>query len=158
MPSAAPIDRFLAHPALALVGVSRSGKKFGNVALRTLREKGYRVYPLHPQAGSIDGVRCYRHFSELPEPVGAAVVVVPPAQAMDVVRDAAAAGIRQVWLQQGAESPVVLAACKELAIEAIAGECVLMFAHPTGFHKVHRWFSDLRRSFGTEKRRADGAA
>ena len=36
------IDDFLAQPALAVVGVSRSGKGFGNVAARELRGKGYR--------------------------------------------------------------------------------------------------------------------
>lgn len=57
--SRATVESFLAQPALALVGMSRSGKKFGNVAYRELTAKGYRVYPIHPAADSIDGVRCY---------------------------------------------------------------------------------------------------
>jgi hypothetical protein len=45
--------------------------------------------------------------------------------------------------QQGAESPVVTLACAELGLDAVAGECILMFAKPTGVHKVHRWVSRL---------------
>lgn len=137
--SRATVESFLAQPALALVGMSRSGKKFGNVAYRELTAKGYRVYPIHPAADSIDGVRCYWRFADLPEPVDAVLVVVPSAQAARTVREAAAAGIHHVWLQQGAESPEVLEVCRDIGIDAVFGECILMFAKPTGYHKAHRW-------------------
>lgn len=138
MTSAAAINAFMGQPALAIVGVSRSGSKFGNLARRELARKGYRVYPIHPAATEIDGVRCYQRFADLPEPVDAVLVVVPPAEAGRVVSEAAAAGIHHVWLQQGAESPEVLRACRDLGLEVVSGECVLMFARPTGYHKAHR--------------------
>jgi predicted CoA-binding protein len=138
MSTTSPFDAVLAQGALAIVGVSRSGKKFGNYAFRILKDKGYRVYAIHPTADLLEGTRCYRAFADLPEPVQAAVIVVPPAQAVEVVREAAAAGIRHVWLQQGSESPDVLAACKDLGLSVVAGECILMYADPTGFHKLHR--------------------
>ncbi len=143
MTSKAAIDRFLAQPALALVGMSRSGRKFGNLAYRELTTKGYRVYPIHPSADMIDGARCYRRFADLPEHVDAVLVVVPPAKAAATVREAAAAGIHHVWLQQGAESPELLQVCSDLGIEPISGGCVLMFARPTGYHKAHRWIWQL---------------
>src|SRR5436190_12285881 len=133
------INRFIAQPAIAVVGVSRSGKKFGNLACRELSAKGYRIYPIHPSAQVIDGVRCYARLADLPEPVDAALVVVPSAQALPVVREAAAAGIHHVWLPQGAESVDVLKACHDLGLTFIWGECILMYAHPTGYHKAHRW-------------------
>lgn len=139
MTTAAAVNAFVNLPALALVGMSRSGKKFGNLARRELASKGYRVYPLHPVAGEIDGVSCYRRFADLPERVDATLVVVPPSEAAAVVREAAAAGIHHVWLQQGAESPEVLSICQELGLEVVAGECILMFAQPRSYHKVHRW-------------------
>ena len=139
MKSKGSIDAFLAEPAIAVVGVSRSGKGFGNAAVRELRRKGYRIHPVNPQADLVDGERCYRSLAELPEPVGAVLVVVPPEQALTVVREAARAGIRRVWLQQGAESPLVTLACDELGLDVIAGECILMFAKPTGVHNAHRW-------------------
>src|SRR5262245_18054782 len=111
--SIALIDEFVSVPARALIGMSRSGGKFGNRAYRTLISKGYRAYPIHPSVGSIRGVRCYSNLADLPERVEAALVVVPPVAAMKVVRTAAAAGIRMVWLQQGSESPEVLNACRE---------------------------------------------
>ena len=138
------IDAFLAEPALAIVGVSRKKMKFGNVALRTLSAQGLRVYPIHPFMDTVEGIRCYRRFTDLPEPVKAALIVVPPSQGAQVVREAADAGITRVWLQQGAESAAVLQACKETGIDPIFGECVLMFSHPAGVHKLHHW---VRRVF-----------
>jgi predicted CoA-binding protein len=139
MSSKAMIDAFVSQPALALIGMSRTPGKFGNVAYRELKSKGYRVYPIHPSASAIDGVRCYNDFADLPETVDGALVIVPPESAIDVIRKAAKAGIRRVWLQQGAESPEVLNVGRELELDVISGECILMFARPGGFHKAHRW-------------------
>ena len=139
MTTNASIEAFLAESAIAVVGVSRSGKGFGNVAARELRRKGYRIYPVNPNADLVDGERCYRSLADLSEPVRAVLVVVPPDQALGVVREAARAGMTRVWLQQGAEAPFVTLACDELGLDVVAGECILMFAKPTGVHKAHRW-------------------
>ena len=136
--SRSSIDAFLAQPALALVGASRSGHKFGNIILRELRAKGRHVYPLHPAAQVIDGVKCYAHFKDMPEPIGGVIISVKPADAVNAVRDASDARIKHVWLQQGAESPYVANLCIELGLNAVLGECILMFEHPTGIHKAHR--------------------
>jgi hypothetical protein len=137
------IESFITQHALAVVGVSRSGRGFGNAAVRALTEKGYRVYPIHPTLQQVCGIPCFRSFADLPERVNAVLVVVPPAQAVGVVRDAAAAGIKRVWLQQGAESPWVLRVCADLGLETVSGECILMYTTPTGVHRVHRWIHDV---------------
>jgi predicted CoA-binding protein len=139
------IDSFTAEPAVAIVGVSRSGRKFGNMALRTLRKNGVRVYPIHPLAQAIDGVRCYRRFNDLPEPVTAALVVVRPSEGVQVVRTAAEAGVKKLWLQQGAESPAVLQACRDAGITPVHGECILMYGEPKGIHRFHRWIRGVFR-------------
>src|SRR4030095_1413890 len=139
MSSKAAIEKFTSQPALALIGISRSGKKFGNLAYRVLKSKGYRVYPIHPHATTINGAQCYSDFAALPEPVHNALVALPPSQAVTAVLKAANAGIHNVWLQQGSESPEVLKTCRDVGVDAISGECILMFARPTSYHKVHRW-------------------
>ena len=139
----ATIDAFVSEPALAIVGVSRWGKGFGNAAMRELQSKGYRVYAIHPLAEDIKTGTFYRRFSDLPEHVNAALLVIPPEQVIDVAMEAAAAGVRRIWLQQGAESPVAVARCRELGLDVVAGECILMFARPGGVHKAHRWVRGL---------------
>jgi predicted CoA-binding protein len=152
MTSEKSIEGFLDNPSIAVVGVSRSGKGFGNAACRSLRTKGYRVYPVNWATPTVDGIRCYSRLSDLPERVNAVLVVVPPPQAVDVIRDAAAAGIRHVWLQQGAESPEAVRVGAELGLDVISGECILMFARPTGIHRAHRWLRRLTHGLPAELR------
>ncbi len=133
------IDRFLDQRELAVVGASRTGRKFGNTVYRELKAKGYKLRLVHPQAETIEGERCYPSLRELPGPVGGVVIVVPPNQTEKVVRDAAAAGIKRVWMQQGAESAAAILACEEAGLEVVHGCCILMFAEPAGLrHRVHR--------------------
>jgi uncharacterized protein len=140
MTSRSAIDDFLRQRTLAVVGVSRGGKKFGNTAYRELKARGYRLFPIHPDAEMIEGDRCYPRLSALPEPVGGVLVVVPPAQTEQVVRDAATSGIQRVWMQQGAESEAAIRLCRESGISTVSGECILMFAEPAAFpHRMHRW-------------------
>jgi len=110
-----------------------------------LRQKGYRVLLVHRSGATIDGARSCERVSALPEPVKSVLIVVPPSQVMDVVRDAAAAGVKHVWLQQGAESAEAVALCGDLGLDVVSGECILMFAKPTGVHKLHQWVNRVTR-------------
>lgn len=136
----ADVEDFLAQKTLAVVGVSRKKNKFGNAIFRELKQKGYRVFPVNAHADTIEGEPCFHDLKSLPEPVGGAVIVVPPAQTEKIVKDAGEAGISRVWIQQGAQSDAALAYCKENNIAAVSKECILMFVEPVGsIHKFHRW-------------------
>ncbi len=134
------VSDFLAQRELALVGLSRGGKKFGNMIFKELRAKGYQIYPVHPHATEIGGQPCWPSVLDLPVKVGGVVVVVPPSEAEKVVCDIVKVGIPRVWLQQGSASTEAVRLCRENGINVIQGECILMFAEPAAFfHRVHRW-------------------
>jgi len=137
------MEAFFNQPALAVVGVSRSGKKFGNMAFQELKQRGLKVYPVHPEAEQVEGVDCYHDIASLPKEVGGVLVIVPPAAADTVVRQAHAAGIRHIFLQQGSESPAALEFCRENGIGLVSGHCVMMFPTARGMHKPHRWIWGL---------------
>jgi predicted CoA-binding protein len=146
MVSRADIDDFMAQERLALVGASRSGKGFGNAILQELGKRGYRIFPVHPEADEVRGVPCVRSLAELPEPVGGVVLVVPPRETEKLVREAAEAGIPRVWMQHGSSSDEAVRFCEEKGLRVIHGECLLMYAEPVrSVHRVHRF---LRRIFG----------
>jgi hypothetical protein len=135
----AAIEDFLSQKTLALAGASRSGRKFGNTLLKELRAKGYEVLPVHPDAKELDGIACVPSLADLPPTVGGLVLVVPPMRTEALVEEAARAGIRRIWMQQGSASPKAIRQCEEHGIDLIHGECLLMFAHPAGLHRFHRW-------------------
>lgn len=113
------VENFVAQRTLAVVGASRDGKKFGNMAFKALRDKGYRVFPVNPGAQMIEGEHCYPNLLSLPERVDNVLVVVPPAETERVVREAAAAGVRRVWLQQGAASEAAIRFCEAHDMEVV---------------------------------------
>jgi len=134
------VDDFLSKNKLAVVGVSRNHKKFGNVIYRELKKKGYTVYPINPNSAEIEGDICYPDLFSTPEQVDGVIINVPPSKTEKVVQDIKAAGINRVWLQQGSQSDKAVNYCNENEIDCISNECILMFAEPAGFiHRAHRW-------------------
>ncbi len=138
--SRAAVEEFLSQRVLAVAGVSKNKKKFGNTIFRELKAKGYRLFPVNPNAADIDGEKCYSSLRDLPEEVGGVIIVTPPSETEKVVNDAVAAGIRRVWIQQGAETGEAVSLGREKGLSVVHDECILMFAEPAAFpHSTHRW-------------------
>jgi len=135
----AAITKFLDQKTLAVVGVSRSEKKFSYRLFKSLKTKGYRVFAVNPNTDRIDGESCFGNIQSLPQQVNGVVIVVPPNQTEKVVKDAAAAVINHIWIQQGAESEEAIDFCKKSGINVIHNQCILMFAEPSFPHKCHRY-------------------
>ena len=146
MASMSEVEGFLSEKKFAVVGASRSGGKFGNSVLTDLADKGYTMYAIHPEADTVGGVKSYRSYADLPEPVNAALIAVAPGKSADAVRQAHEAGVKRVWIQQGAQSDEAIAFCDEHDMVAVTRECIFMFADPVeSIHKFHRF---LKRLFG----------
>jgi predicted CoA-binding protein len=146
MTSKATIDEFLAQQALAFVGVSRSRHQFANSAFRELKKAGYRLFPVHPELTTFEGLPCFRRLLDMPEPVGGVVVMVAPERAESVAQEAAAAGIKRIWFQQQGSNEAAISACARLGMTAVHDQCILMFLRRTAFpHRFHRGILGLLR-------------
>ncbi|MFC3493723.1 bifunctional acetate--CoA ligase family protein/GNAT family N-acetyltransferase [Glycomyces rhizosphaerae] len=89
--------RPLLDPAsVAVVGAARSGLGVGAEVLRSIVEGGFagQVFPVHPDAVELAGLRAVPSFAHLPEPVDLVVVAVPAPAVADVLRQAGEAGVR----------------------------------------------------------------
>lgn len=138
------IEEFISGRRIAVVGLSRTGKKFGNAAFLELARRGYEVLAVHPEAEEIAGAKCYRSLTALKEAVDGVVISIRPADVPAVLREAAATGVKNVWLQKGAESREAIALGEDLHLNLVTGKCVLMYAPPVGgFHGWHRSFNRL---------------
>ncbi len=134
------IQNFLSEKNLAIVGVSRSGKKFGNTLFKELEQRGYNMFPVNPNAEEINGVKCYSNLMELKEKVGGVLICIPPEQAKTVLKDSIETNVKNVWLQQGSSSKEAIKICEENDFNYVSNECILMFAeHVNSIHKFHRW-------------------
>jgi predicted CoA-binding protein len=138
------ITHIIKQKHIAVVGVS--DKKFGGSIYKTLKSRGYTVYPVHPSRPSFDGDACHAKLSDLPAEVKTAIIAVSPEAAEMVVEDAASAGMTHLWFQQGKDFSHALQRAEEKGLKTVGQKCILMYAQPvTGVHAFHRW---LARLFG----------
>ncbi len=121
------VAEFLAGAPHAVVGASRDPAKVGNRVVRAYLQAGRPVYPVNPSAGEIEGLKAYPDLAALPAPAHGVSVVTPPAVAVSVVEQAAAAGVKHIWFQPGAESEQAVARARELGMNVISGgPCILV--------------------------------
>jgi len=138
------IDEVLSQKTLALVGVSRNGAGFGNMVRKALAGKGYSILLVHHEAETIAGAPCARNLKDVASRVGGVILVTPPASTSALVREAAEAGIRRIWMQQGAESPEAIQFCEQQGLAAVHGQCILMFVEPAMWlHRFHRGINKI---------------
>jgi uncharacterized protein len=135
---------FLAHKRIAVTGVSRDPRGHGaNVVYRRLRERGYEVFAVNPNAERVEGDPCYPDLPSIPGGVEAVVIATRPELAEQTIRECGELGIRQVWMHRGpgpgSVSPAAARLGREQGITVIEGGCPCMF-DPTGDlgHKLMR--------------------
>jgi predicted CoA-binding protein len=135
---------FLANKRVAVTGVSRTPKTHGsNTVYKRLRERGYEVFAVNPNADEVEGDRCYADLASIPGGVDAVVIGTRPEIAEDTVRECAELGIEHVWMHWGAGASSVSPAATDYGrkhgITVIDGGCPLMFAPTADLgHKVMR--------------------
>lgn len=135
---------FLANKRVAVTGVSGTPKTHGsNNVYRRLRERGYEVFAVNPNAAEVEGDRCYSDLASIPVGVDAVVIGTRPEIAEDTMRECGQLGIKYVWMHRGPGAGSVSAAAtgygREHGINVIDGGCPLMFGSTADFgHKIMR--------------------
>jgi predicted CoA-binding protein len=138
------IDDFLAQEKIAVAGVSRKSKKFGDIAFKELKKKGYDVYPVNPHMSEYKGAACYHSVSDLPREVSGVLVCTPHDTTLQIVDEAKEKGIKHVWLQQGSVDEEKLDDKADNNLNVITGQCIMMYAVPVnGIHGFHRWINKV---------------
>lgn len=137
---------FLSQKRIAVTGVSRHPESHGsNVVYKRLRDRGYDVFAVNPNADEVEGDACYMDLKSIPGGVDAVVIGTRPDIAEDTMRECADLGIKRVWMHRGPGPGSVSEAATEYGrahgITVIDGGCPCMFA-PTAdvVHKILRLF------------------
>jgi predicted CoA-binding protein len=121
------IEQFLAVKKFAVVGASADRSKYGNKVLRCYQMHGLVAVPVNPKEKIIEGVDCVASVLQLTDDVESLSVITPPPVTEQVVEQAIARGIRNIWMQPGAESQAAVDRCRESGINVIAdGSCLLV--------------------------------
>ncbi|MDX1675124.1 MAG: CoA-binding protein [Longimicrobiales bacterium] len=135
---------FLAQKRIAVAGVSRDGRQAANAIYRRLRDDGYDVVPVNPNAPEVEGDRAYPSVGAIPTRPDGVVIATHPDTAAAVARDCVAAGVPRVWMHRsfgaGSVSVEATTICREAGVAVLDGGCPMMFLEPVDVaHRCFRW-------------------
>jgi len=135
---------FLANKRIAVTGVSRKPADHGaNTVFKRLRDRGYDVFAINPNADEVEGAHCYHDLKSVPGGVDAVVIGTRPETAVETMSECVDLGIKHVWMHRGpgkgSVSPTATAYGREHGVTVIDGGCPLMFDPTADFsHKIMR--------------------
>lgn len=134
-----PLDTFFAPESIALIGASRDQEKIPGRLLSMLRKNGFpgKIYPINPNYGDIDGLKCYPSIADIAQPVDLAIVIIPARVVLGALEQCAAAGVRNAviissgFAEEGGDS-----AAMQDAIVALARKTGMRISGPNaeGFY------------------------
>jgi predicted CoA-binding protein len=130
---------FIGHSAVA---------SFPLLSYRAAKKLGKKVFAIDPSAPVVDGDKCYASLAELPEKIEGIVIEVPKGETLQWIEQAAAAGIKDVWIHMNRDTPEALALAEKSGMNVRTDTCAVMYVTP-GFsgHSIHRWIQKLRKKY-----------
>ena len=134
--AAAAVGRFIAPRSVAVIGASRERDTVGGQIFHNLLDAGFEgtAYPVNREAEVVQSVRAYRSVGEIPGPIDLAVIAVPAAAVIDVVRECAGQGVPAVvvisagFAEVGAEGAELqrelLEVCRQGGVRLVGPNCL----------------------------------
>lgn len=143
------ITDFLRGRRIAVAGVSRGTGSAANLVFRKLRDSGYAVFPVNPNAAEVEGVRCFPNLASVPGALDGIVVATHPDVSIDVVRQAVHRKVPRIWFHRsygrGSVSDAAVRECGSRGVQCIVGGCPLMYCEPVDVaHRCMRWWLGWR--------------
>lgn len=118
-------DAMLSKKVWAVIGANNDPDKFGNKIYKKLKSEGYKVYPVNPMYDNVEGDPCYKDISSLPEKPEVLDMVVSPKRGKAFIEEAAALGVKNIWLQPGTCNHEILELIEEKGLVGLQS-CVLV--------------------------------
>jgi len=121
------IEEFLKASTFAVAGASRDRSKYGNKVYRAFVASGRTVYPLNPTAPEVESATAYASITDLPVVPESLSIVTPPHVTREAIQQAIAAGVKNIWMQPGAEDVKGSQAARDAGLNVIDdGSCILV--------------------------------
>jgi uncharacterized protein len=105
--------------SVAVIGASSVRAKYGNRAVRAYLRQGWTVYPVNPNETTVEGLPAFARITDIPGPVDRATMYVPAAVGRTLLAGIKDKGVRELFVNPGAESDELIAEAERLGLEPI---------------------------------------
>jgi predicted CoA-binding protein len=106
-------------PSVAVIGASRERQKYGNRAVRAYLRQGWTVYPVNPNEPEVEGIKTFARIGDIPAAVDRATLYVQPEVGQRLLAEIKAKGVKELFVNPGAESEELMAEAERLGLDAI---------------------------------------
>jgi uncharacterized protein len=121
------IEVFLNASTFAVAGASQDRSKYGNKVFRAIVASGRTAYPVNPTAPEVEGHPAFASISDLPVVPESLSIVTPPHVTREVIQQVIAAGVKNIWMQPGAEDSQGSQVARDAGLNVIDdGSCILI--------------------------------
>ena len=110
---------------VVVLGASDKPQRYSNMAVRLLKELGYRVIPVHPRLDEIEQIPVAHHLSEIRDTAHTLTMYVGPLRSTALADDILALKPGRVIFNPGSESDALEERLKENDIPTIRA-CTLV--------------------------------
>jgi acetyltransferase len=143
-----PLDSFFSPESIALIGASRDLEKIPGRLLSMLRKNGFpgKIYPINPNYGDIDGLKCFPSIAAVAQPIDLAIVIIPARAVLGALEQCAAVGVKNAviissgFAEEGGDS-----AAMQDAIVALAKKTGMRISGPN----AEGFYSEVQRVAAT---------
>ena len=119
----ATVDRVLALPVWAVVGLSTDRSRAAYDVAAFLQAQGRRIVPVHPRAETVHGEPGYPRLADVPFDVDVVDLFVRSELAGPVVDEAVDTGATAVWMQLGVVDPAAARRAEAAGLAVVMDRC-----------------------------------
>lgn len=109
---------------VAIVGLSPKKDRPSYGVASYLKEHGYRIIPVNPQAKEILGEPSYPDLASIPEPVDVVDIFRRSEEVPDIVEQAIKIGAKAVWMQEEVIHEEAAARARDAGIKVVMDRCM----------------------------------
>jgi uncharacterized protein len=114
---------------IAVIGASNDPEKYGNIIVKNLAAKGYKILPVNPKEDEIAGLQAFKNPALLPDPVGLLNFVTPPKVTKAIVEQLDPKRFKALWFQDGSFDEQIIELAQE-KFELVAHHaCIMVVAN-----------------------------
>jgi predicted CoA-binding protein len=120
---------------VATIGASNDLSKPAGGVPQYLKEIGFHVIPVNPNASEVFGDRSYASLLDIEEPVDLVQVFRPPNEAPEIARQAVEIGAKVLWLQLGITSKEARRIADDAGLAYVEDTCMEQQSRRFGIRK-----------------------